>query len=263
MEIKSRSVILASILNVLASPVGHVYVGRSLRGVVILSTALLVTLLFGWAGAANALWSFYSFQFIYIAVYLIVIVDGGILAYRSGAYNLKRYNRWYIYVLLILFVGLINSQVFSHRGKIVGLDNHRILSVNMAPLLQTGDFIATDTRKNYSENKPARGDVITFIYPKDPSVIYIKRVIALPGEKIFIKNGIVHINGEAIDEPYVSSASNIKYYSQDMPEIKIPNDHLFVLGDNRDNSNDSRFWGMLPIDDVVGKSTLVWYSQDL
>ena len=262
METKKRSVILSCGFNLISATVGHVYIGRPLRGLSIILSGFLVLMLFGWAGASTTLWSFYAAQSTYIAIYLILIIDGGVLAYKRKGYTLKRYNKWYIYFILILMVIFLNSLLFSYRGLVFGFDNHRVVSMNMAPLMKTGDFIATDTRNCLFGNNPNRGDIISFLYPKDPSVIYIKRVIALPGEKVFIKDGRLYINGSVIDEPYVPNTSNIKYYSQDMYEILIPDNHLFVLGDNRDNSNDSRFWGFLPIENVVGRVTLIWYSKD-
>lgn len=249
-------------LNIISAPVGHVYIGSPLRGLSIVLSGLFILMTFGWAGSSTTLWSFYAVQFTYIAIYLILIIDGGVLAYKRKTYTLKLYNKWYIYIILALIVIFLNGLLFSNRGLVFGLDNHRVASMNMAPLLQTGDFIAADTRSGHFRTSTTRGDIISFLYPKDPSVIYIKRVIALPGEKVFIRDGTLYINGSAIDEPYVTNTSNNKNYSQDMYEIQVPENHLFVLGDNRDNSNDSRFWGFLPIENVVGRVTLIWYSKD-
>ena len=90
--------------------------------------------------------------------------------------------------------------------------------------------------------------------PKDED--FIKRVIGLPGETIEIKHGVVFIDGKKIDEPYLSPVKDIR----DFPATRVPPDHVFVMGDNRTNSNDSRFGlGPIPIDDIVGRAfVIIW-----
>ena len=89
-----------------------------------------------------------------------------------------------------------------------------------------------------------RGDIVVFWYPDDPSKSYIKRVIGLPGEEVMVENGKVLINGSALDEPYM----NADYRSSEtMPgSVLVKDHHYFVLGDNRRNSSDSRYWGLVP-----------------
>src|SRR6266540_1876303 len=96
-----------------------------------------------------------------------------------------------------------------------------------------------------------RGDIVVFWYPNYPSKSYIKRVIGLPGEEVMVENGKVLINGSPLDEPYM----NADYRSSDsMPEsIHVKDHHYFVLGDNRKNSSDSRYWGLVPEKYIYGK----------
>jgi signal peptidase I len=96
-----------------------------------------------------------------------------------------------------------------------------------------------------------RGDIVVFWYPDDPSKSYIKRVIGLPGEEVMVENGKVLINGSPLDEPYM----NADYRSSDsMPEsMHVKDHHYFVLGDNRKNSSDSRYWGLVPEKYIYGK----------
>jgi len=97
---------------------------------------------------------------------------------------------------------------------------------------------------------PSRGEVIVFKFPRDISKDYVKRIIGLPGELISIKRGQVLVNGEPLNEPYV-----IHNDRTNMNPILVPEDTYFVLGDNRDVSSDSRNWGVVPLDNIVGK---VW-----
>jgi len=147
------------------------------------------------------------------------------------------------------------------RGRVFGLIPYRIPTVNMAPSILNGEFILVSTF-SYLSNTPAINDVIVFIYPPDPTISYVKRVIARGGEKIKITSGKVYVNNELIEQPYLIEENARNSYSQNMPEQTIPEDSLFVLGDNRDNSKDSRVWGVVPIENVIGKVTYIWYSDD-
>jgi len=117
----------------------------------------------------------------------------------------------------------------------------------MKPAFNDGDKIFID--KNLGELK--RGDVITFLYPKDRSKWYFKRIIGLPGETIEIRSGKVYINGQVLDEPYVDESFNQS--KMNMPPQIIPENQYFVMGDNRDNSSDSRYWGTVPKELITGE----------
>lgn len=263
MAIIKRSAIVATLANLIVPPFGHIYIGSPLRGLAIIAVGFGTLLLFGWLGASATLWSFYLVQGFYLIVVITLCIDGAILARQRKDYELKSYNKWYMYIPFVLIILFLLGVFTTQRGKIVGFDNLRNVSMNMAPTIEAGDFIATDTRDHVLGATPERKNIITFLYPKDPSIVYVKRVLGLPGEKISIKNGVLHINDTPIIESYVSQSSKAKKYSQNMPEVVIPNNHIFVLGDNRDNSNDSRFWGTLPIENITGKVTLIWYSKDI
>jgi signal peptidase I len=114
-----------------------------------------------------------------------------------------------------------------------------------------------------------RGDVVVFKYPQEPERDFIKRVIGLAGETLEIRNKKVFINGKPIDEPYVrflSPPSPEGSQSFDLREnygpVKVPEGHYFVMGDNRDNSQDSRFWSFLPATYVKGKALMIYWSYD-
>ena len=117
----------------------------------------------------------------------------------------------------------------------------------MKPAFNNGDKIFID--KNWSELK--RGDVITFLYPKDRSKWYFKRIIGLPEEVVEIRQGKVYIDGQILDEPYVDDSYN--QAKANFPPRKVPEYQYFVMGDNRDNSSDSRYWGTVDKDLIQGK----------
>jgi signal peptidase I len=116
-----------------------------------------------------------------------------------------------------------------------------------------------------------RRDVLVFKYPEEPSRDFIKRVIGLPGETVELREKKVYINGTALDEPYVHFLSPTsgppelhEVTSFDVRErygpVTVPPDHYFMMGDNRDNSQDSRYWGFLPRENIKGKSLVIYWS---
>ncbi len=118
-----------------------------------------------------------------------------------------------------------------------------------------------------------RGDIVAFRFPLDPSLTYVKRVIALPGDVIEIRRKVVYLNGQKLNEPYaIHSDPNVYGDSDYVPEdvrmrdnmapIRVPPDRFFAMGDNRDLSYDSRFWGFVPFENVVGEPWVVFWSYD-
>jgi signal peptidase I len=153
----------------------------------------------------------------------------------------------------------------------------KIPSSSMEPTLLIGDHILvskfiyglripfTGARwPHFKDPKP--GDVIVFIYPDDRSKDFIKRVIAVGGDTVESRNKHVFVDGKEVVIPQARALTNAvlpAYRSQrdNFGPIKVPKDHLFVMGDNRDHSQDSRFWGFVPVQDVKGEAFLIYYSS--
>jgi signal peptidase I len=98
-----------------------------------------------------------------------------------------------------------------------------------------------------------RGDIVTFHYPLDPSLDYVKRIVGLPGDEVIVRGGVVMVNGMKLFEPYISAA----------PEYEgtwnVPDANIFVLGDNRNPSADSHVWGFVPTENIIGKAFAVYW----
>ena len=134
----------------------------------------------------------------------------------------------------------------------------RVEGTSMQPELRDQDRLFIDKFFFHFE-KISRGDVVVFHYPRDPEKSYIKRVIALPGDSIFIDHGRVWINGEPTDEAYVP----LRYRdTRSMPEILIPPEEYFVMGDHRSISSDSRDFGPVDRDLIYGKATFIYWPAD-
>jgi signal peptidase I len=149
-------------------------------------------------------------------------------------------------VVLSLVIFLLIRQV---------VQNYRIESHSMEPNFYEGQFILVN-KLAYRLGAPERGDVVVFHNPSNPDEDYIKRIIGLPGDTVQIRDQAVYINGELLEEPYPRNpiAPGVPY-----GPLVVEPDHLFVMGDNRPNSKDSRSFGLLSEDLVVGKAWVrVW-----
>ncbi|HZT12782.1 MAG TPA: signal peptidase I [Candidatus Baltobacteraceae bacterium] len=124
----------------------------------------------------------------------------------------------------------------------------QVSGLSMAPHIASGEIVLIDTMA-YRLHAPARGDIIAFRHEGDTSEIFIKRIIGLPGDRVQIDRGRVIRNGAVLNEPYVAYPD-----SRSFAPVVVPADSLYVLGDNRAASDDSRFWGFVPRSDVLGKA---------
>lgn len=131
---------------------------------------------------------------------------------------------------------------------------HKVSGCSMCDTFQSGDYILTD-KLSYHFTEPRRGDVIVFKYPRDPSIDFIKRIIALPGDKIMLSNSKVILNGTTLNEPYIENKPTLgSDFLHENQQYTVPEGNYIVFGDNRTGSSDSRTWGELPKDMIIGKA---------
>ena len=154
----------------------------------------------------------------------------------------------------------------------------KIPSGSMEPTLQIGDHILVNkfiygvkipftSIQLFPLENPQRGDVLVFIYPLDPSKDFIKRVVAVEGDTVKMVNKKLYINGIEVPDPHAvyteeSALSGEVQKRDNFGPVTVPKGALFVLGDNRDRSLDSRFWGFVPLEDVRGKAFIIYWSWD-
>jgi len=123
----------------------------------------------------------------------------------------------------------------------------------MEPHLYTGERVLA-WKLAYAASEPKRGDIIIFHYPRNPKEIYVKRIVGLPGETVSMHNGQMAIDSKPLPEPYRLRAAH-----GDMAARFIPHDQYFVMGDNRDVSDDSRYWGDLPKGRIIGRAVASYW----
>ncbi len=146
-----------------------------------------------------------------------------------------------LFLAVVLFIGI---NAVSARVRVDGFSMH--------PTLENGEFVLVN-KISYRFSEMERGDIIVFHFPLNPEEELIKRVIGLPGDRVMVENSQVYVNGQILNEPYIAQAP---IYTG---EWTVLDGQLFVLGDNRNNSNDSKDWGLLPAENVVGKAVLIYW----
>ena len=156
----------------------------------------------------------------------------------------------------LLFRDLIFALMIAALVVVFIVQPVKVEGTSMLPRLHDGERIFVNKLIYYDEYRWApkidRGDIVVFWYPEDPSKSYIKRVIGLPGDTIEIREGVVRVNGSDVQESYLDPRLNVSHRS--VNPIVVKNNYYFVMGDNRDNSSDSRFWGLVPKKYIYGKA---------
>jgi len=263
-NLQKRVPIIALLLSLFTPGLGQMYNGQLKRATVFYLGGLLLTILLSLSGLFSNFYGTILCLAILVGYMILVMLDALLNAMKLQTIITRKYNRWYFYVLIILTQAfLINPYT---KSVIIPIKAYRMPAGSMAPALLVGDYLVVN-KKYYHNEKPKRGDIIVFPLPKDTSKDYIKRVIGLPGEKLEIRNDKVFINNQLIEEPYVeitdvSIPSARKSPKADFGPIVVPSDNLFLLGDNRDHSYDSRYWGSVDISALKGKALYIYWARD-
>jgi signal peptidase I len=204
------------------------------------------------------------FSILVIACVLFASIDAYLNAKKLGFdFTPKSYNRWYIYLVSYLASAIIIIPLFLF---LIPFKTWSLGSNSMCPTLMKGDRLAA-SKFYYMIHKPQRGDIVTFPNPSNPHQIWLKRIIGLPGDNVEMQGKQVFINGRLIDEPYLVSNEQCPSVSQEVSVQKygstsIPGGQLFVLGDNRDNSYDSRSFGFIDIKTLKGKALFLYWAKN-
>jgi signal peptidase I len=286
--IRTRRPWMAALLSLVLPGLGHLYAGYPAAALI----AYLVTLsgagfmaamwLWGAAGPAAVLLGFLAA----VGAYLGVLVHAWLLARRQPAeYELRPYNRWYVYLSVYLLVSVFLGSVLQDELK-QRLEAFRIPSAAMEPTLLIGDYLYV-VKTRAARRELVHGSIVVFESVEEPDLKVIKRILGLPGDTLRMSSGALQRNGQRLEEPFVFHADNTRSedaeqrgrmrawqvahtvavdtasYEPDLQEwgpLVVPPGSFFALGDNRDASYDSRYYGFLPLEGVIGKPRVIYFS---
>jgi len=219
-----------------------------------------------------------------LAVWIYAMVDAWKAARRQPDYVPRPWQTSGLYFLVLILCAAIIQPLFSSYIRNHEVESFRIPSSSMVPTLLPGDWVFADKRYNCPACKSAvqRGDVAIFTYPNDRTLYYVKRIIGLPGDHVRIEAHEILINGHSLnrgDAPGVAAQRSSQRLTEgdgpnhwevvwsgaqhDLPyvDLTVPQGQVFVLGDNRNDSVDSRSFGPVPLQDVVGRVRQIWFSR--
>jgi signal peptidase I len=262
------NVIGAVILSILMPGLGQISCGKIKRGVFIYIGGLLLVLI-SLIILTKPIppFNIISPVILFIGFYLFAIIDAILIARNPE--NTLRMNPIIGYILLVAIWqvnGRIVTPIITEAVKQDFIQAYKIPSRAMEPTLLVGDHILVDMNI-YKHSEPKHGDVVIFPYPVNPEKDFIKRIVAIGGDTIEIKEKQVYLNGKMLFEPYVVHKDPNMIPANQQPRdifgpITIPNNAVFVMGDNRDESLDSRFWGIVKKDTIKAKIINLYWSWD-
>lgn len=259
--VKKRSALIAGLFNFISPGLGFLYVNKPLYAV---AQPVSMVLLLGAASWTKILFNpigMFAFVVLELLIWFSCIVAAVVIARGQIDPTLSKFQRWYVYVGFFVLGSIAGNVLMQNRSQVFGYEPFRFPSTSMQNTLSPGDFFISDTWK-YKSQGPQRGDLVVFLFPADPNIKFVKRVIGLPGDQVEIRDGAIKINGTVLDEPYINPENNRRTSKEAGQSYNVPSDSYFALGDNRDRSNDSRFWGFVPKENIHGSVEFVWFSFD-
>lgn len=283
----TRKPLIALVLSLIQPGLGHIYCGRIVKGLVLAFIAsIFIPVIFVALMSQSPVRTVVigASLFAFLVIYLIAIIDSYYVARHTRPdYELKDYNRWYVYILFIL-MGTSSAMPISVYTKSNLSEAFRVPVYTMYPTIACGDCLLAN-KLTYKNSGPQRGDVIVFISPENRRQNLVRRVVAVAGDAVEIKNNKLYVNGEMLERRSVGRTSyndsNGKVSGElftekngqaqysvfladtnssesqrldDFPKTTVPSQHCFVLGDNRNLSKDSRQLGMVPLAAVKGRA---------
>ena len=234
---------------------GYVYVGRIAYAIGFLVAAYLCLFMAGWTRMAMNPVGWYALLAIAGLLWLVQIVPPMVIAWSQPVTPPKPYNRWWCYAAWFIGITVVSWPVAANRGAVFGYDHYYIPSGSMSPTVQAGDRIVVDAWR-YRDTPPAFGDIVVC---QIGEVRVVKRVVGVPGDTIELRGPVLVRNGSVVDEPYLST-ERLSGAPNTGP-LTLGAGQFFVVGDNRGNSNDSRYVGPLPRDQIFGRVEFIYFSS--
>lgn len=284
-ETSARKPLFACLLSIAATGVGHIYCGRLVKGLILFFVSFafgpITVVAAGSSASPLMLAAVIGSLLLMFAIFLYAAIDSALLARRLKSYRLKEYNRWYLYVLLIVVAASYPTN-FAHSIRTHVLQAFKVPSASMSPGILPGDHVLLN-KTAYKMQAPRRGDVVIFTYPDDRRLNYVKRIVALPGDSVEIRDNLLLVNDRQLDSP--ADPASVPYFKpeapqallteengpavypvvvnaakpQNMARTTVPHGHCFLLGDNRGQSVDSRNFGPVPMADILGRLDYIYW----
>lgn len=266
---KRRSPFIAAVLSLITPGLGQIYNGEIRKGLIFY---LALTYCFPLILLARLQYSFVGMIVVMIALITSCFassVEAFFTARKKEEIVLKSYSKWYFYILFVIIAFSINAGIEgitkADFRTLMGTKAYKMASGAMEPTILIGDRVIAGL-KYYDHHSPKRGDIIALKYPENPSRTLIKRVIAIENDTIESKDKTIYVNGKKLHEPYVQHVDNAimprdKGPRDNFGPITVPKDKIFVMGDNRDESYDSRFWGFLDKNQIKAKALYLYWSE--
>ena len=291
---RKRYPLVAALLSLAVPGLGHLYAGYpeaaaiAYAAVVVSAGVWVASVLASSTASSQALGAAGLLAFVAFVLLVFVVVPLH-AAWRAGrqpaTYELRRYNRWYVYLGLYLVLAvLLQPRVWADTKR--RLEAFRVPSGSMEPTMLIGDYLFVDKRVSARE-RIGNGSVVVFESVEEPGLKVIKRVVGLPGDTLTMTAGTLRRNGREVGEPYVIHGDPTRSedpeqrakmrawqrghtvtvdetsYAPDLQTwgpIVVPPDSFFGLGDNRESSYDSRYYGFIPVRNIIGQPGLVYFS---
>jgi signal peptidase I len=271
--LKHRSKWVAAILSILTpSGLAQLYNVQPKKGAFFFASYWAIILVTLFTGVALSFYAMCVLVFASILLIIASLVDS--IRSAGQPMQLKAFNRWYVYLLFYMVM------IFSYASvkNIAVVESFKIPSAAMYPTIIIGDRIMVDKRET-TRRELQRGDLIVFLYPADKNKSFFKRVIGFPGDRVRTEGTDLYLNGKKLAHVLVKSeneetvfsellgnhyyeVSYLPYRSFVDQEYVVPDGHLFMMGDNRDNSVDSREYGFVPMSDVTGRAAYIYWSTN-
>jgi signal peptidase I len=277
---RGPSPLVAALLTVLTPGLGHLYIGQARRGVTLFVLVMIADtlLMFAMMGVLARFWMFAVSLLLLLGLWLFIMIDATTRAYRMRDIPHEGYRKWPVYAGAFVLACLVFAApcLYAVHAKASGhLLWMNAVTASMEPTLREGEYFLADATY-YRTRAPSRGDVAVYVHPKQEQLHYIKRIVAVEGDRVAIKGGRTIVNGMAVEEPYVEAGpaqpmladvrESLGPRAADMPETRVPPGHVFVLGDNRRISVDSRdtlAHGPVPVKNLIGRVTDIAFSRHL
>jgi signal peptidase I len=274
---------ISGLLSLLYPGLGQIYNGQAHKGTIFLFLYLFLPFLFPFL--FSQMLALYPTSLpLLLPICLIIIIPLGILGFYTvvitdairqsnrlkDGYQLKKYNKPLLYVGILLFGGLIihlAPEVDFDKERIRNnyIQPYKIVSGSMEPTLLIGDLFIVDRR--LPARNPTHGDIIVFEYPKNKTIDFIERVVAVGGDTVEIRNKGLYVNNNLVKETQVVYQKPDVIPASESPRdnfgpITVPDGSFFVMGDNRDDSADSRFFGFVDKSKIKGTARQIYWSWD-